>query len=739
MPDGDEDQLSRRDMLKGMGAVAGASMLSGSVGKHLPERPSFSLDGLMYPINFLQRVDWRNASMVQKGIGHLDGADWDDYEYNKDHFWQKITTLGAGIASGNNMNEFQKYSAAEGYVSTPDDGIGASITGHGRISSLFFPHTAFTTHLPYFTHEDGYLEGAKPHEGSFAGVELDEETTWLWDKEVDRPDEQFQYRDDAGMLDIGYEHDQFSIEETTYVLPDEQTLVRDYEIQNTGEEPIDGAFRYYTQANVNDNQQNFILWSSNDNRLTADETLQWNDLESDYELTIGMDAPVEDSTITAPLETVLESIIDLPVGDAVLESLLDLATDAYGLGEEIVAIEDDSLEGTYLGGTIETEIDLEPGETETVSVFLAGGEQTALPDDGDMHERQDTVEQYWAQWNDGIEAPEELTDREQDRYEQAVRTLGMMHDPETGAVPAAPNLQPMYYPSWIRDASIVSVALSQAGKPELAKDYLAGFLPTVQEDDGSFKQCYDASGEASGIFEIENDQQGIFAWAVHAVYEQTGDEQFLAEAWPAVKDALDYTVDAVVDNDLLAATPDYAEMPIDIRQSLYANAFAYRGLKDGAAMAEVMGEDGHRYETTAETIGEAAYEQFIEEPEEIYSEYTISGGNNGFSSIDSAVIWPTGWAEDFDAIDDLIGEFKEPNEDYKHGWVPGHLSKAAMLYNQGEDAMADQFTSDVYPHQNEAGDFVEAIEGPDEYYFASPLGWSQAAYLLAMDEKYTTQ
>lgn len=739
MPDGDEDQLSRRDMLKGMGAVAGASMLSGSVGKHLPERPSFSLDGLMYPINFLQRVDWRNASMVQKGIGHLDGADWDDYEYNKDHFWQKITTLGAGIASGNNMNEFQKYSAAEGYVSTPDDGIGASITGHGRISSLFFPHTAFTTHLPYFTHEDGYLEGAKPHEGSFAGVELDEETTWLWDKEVDRPDEQFQYRDDAGMLDIGYEHDQFSIEETTYVLPDEQTLVRDYEIQNTGEEPIDGAFRYYTQANVNDNQQNFILWSSNDNRLTADETLQWNDLESDYELTIGMDAPVEDSTITAPLETVLESIIDLPVGDAVLESLLDLATDAYGLGEEIVAIEDDSLEGTYLGGTIETEIDLEPGETETVSVFLAGGEQTALPDDGDMHERQDTVEQYWAQWNDGIEAPEELTDREQDRYEQAVRTLGMMHDPETGAVPAAPNLQPMYYPSWIRDASIVSVALSQAGKPELAKDYLGGFLPTVQEDDGSFKQCYDASGEASGIFEIENDQQGIFAWAVHAVYEQTGDEQFLAEAWPAVKDALDYTVDAVVDNDLLAATPDYAEMPIDIRQSLYANAFAYRGLKDGAAMAEVMGEDGHRYETTAETIGEAAYEQFIEEPEEIYSEYTISGGNNGFSSIDSAVIWPTGWAEDFDAIDDLIGEFKEPNEDYKHGWVPGHLSKAAMLYNQGEDAMADQFTSDVYPHQNEAGDFVEAIEGPDEYYFASPLGWSQAAYLLAMDEKYTTQ
>ena len=760
MPDGsdtdEEEGLSRRDLLKTTGAVAASSMLPGSVARGERESSVFSLEDLSYQLAFLNRVDWRNASMVQHGIDHITDASWEDLEYNWDHFAAKMATLGRGLISGNGMNDFQKHSASEGYLSTPDDGIGAGVTENGRLSSLFFPHTGFTTHLPYFSHGEGDLDGAKPREGSFAGVHIGEETSWLWDDQFRPDDDTFSYRDGAGMLDIGYENDQLSIDETTYVLPGEGTLVRDYEIENTGDEPIDGSFLYHTQANVNDGQQNFILWSSNQNTLTVDETLHWNDKEGPYELEIGMDEDVTDATITAPFEDVIDELIDLPIGERIVEYLATTAAELTGTDDEFVAVDKDEIDGIYLGGMLETDLDLEPGETDTVSVFLAGGEDPELPDTDDMHERQALAEQYWSQWNEEIDVPDGMTDEEQFRYEQAVRTLGMMHDAETGAVPAAPNIQPMYYPSWIRDASFTSVAMTQAGKDELAKEYLAGFLPTVQEDDGSFKQCYDSEGGFAGIFEIENDQQPIFAWAVHEVYEETGDDQFLEEAWPTVRDALDYTVDSIVDNGLLAATPDYAEMPIDIRQSMFANAFAYRALKDGARMAEELGEDGEKYEEAAETIGDAAYREFIEEPDNgIYTQLTITGGSNNATSIDSPAIWPTEWARDYEVTDQLIGEFTEPTEDcddedsifwdeqlhtdcdneYKKGWLPGHLTKAAMMYNEGRDELGDQYVADAMAHQNDAGDFVETVED-DEYYFASPLGWSQAAFLLAMDEKY---
>jgi len=722
--------------LKGAGTVAATSTLAGSVGPGLEGgEGGIDLEGLTYPIRFLSRVDWSNLAMLDNGIEYVAEASWDDFEYNEKHFWKKMNTLVSGLVQGEGMNDFQKYSAAEGYVSSPKDGIGAGVTDNGRLSSLFFPHTGFTTHLPYFTHGDGDLDGAKPQEGSFAGIRLEDEVSWLWEDAVSSG-EPFSYREDAGMVDIGYAYDDLAIEETAYVEPGEDVLVREYEIENVGEDAIDGSFLYYTQANVTDTQQGFILWSSNRNRITADDELRWEDLEGLYDLRIGLEGEVTESRITAPFTVVLDELVDGPLDD-VAELVTDTAAELTGLEDTVVEVDADVMEGIYLGGTLETDLDLEPGESETVSVYLAGGEGPSLPDGG-SGDRQERAERFWKGFTDDIDVPEGASDREASRYERAVRTLGMMFDPDSGSIPAAPNLQPMYYPSWIRDASFVSVAMAQAGKEGVAKEYLGRFLPEVQEDDGSFKQCYDSSGGAAGIFEVENDQQPMYAWAINEVYEETGDQQFLEQAWPAVEDALEYTMDAVVDNGLLAATPDYAEMPTDIRQSLFANTFAYRALQDGAAMAEAVGEDGDRFREAARGIGDAAYREFIEEADdEFYSVYTISGGSkDDLSSIDAPVIWPTGWAEDYGVKDDLIVEFMEETEEYKNGWVPGHLTKAAMLYAEGETEIADSFLEDVLPHMNEAGDLVEEVNPGGEYRFASPLGWSQAAYLLAIDEKY---
>ena len=673
----EDTESTRREFLGLMGSMAIPDTAAGEDGG---EGSSLQVNVSELDLKFPGRIDKSNLRIPLNALSHALGPSVEDYLYGRDHLKHKIQTLYEDLLSEDRTNGFQRAGLSEGTVSTPDDSLVASLTGDGRISYLSVPG-APSTQVPFFAGGDGLKE----MEGSFPGIRKDEETDWLHSHV-----EGFRYREGTSILDITYDIEDLDILESVYVSPGDDTLVREYKVQNRSGEAVSLDFLYHSRLNVNKDIQNFMIWNSSRNKVES----------------------IEDGF--------RQGLVD---SDLAIEVLMEGSEPEFSSGEKPL----DGDEGRYIDSRLESRIDLGPGESGSISVRIGPD-----PEDGGLSE----AERYFEEFLEDAELPSGMTIEEEKLYRRVLTTLSGMHDPETGTVSAAPNLQPMYYPSWIRDGAIGTVAMAKAGQEEAAKQFLSGFVPEIQEEDGSFRQCYSDDGEFAGIIELENDQQPIYAWAVSEVYSETGDEEFLEECWPSLEKALDHTVESIQDNGLPAATPDYAEMPSDIRQSMFTAAFAYRGLRDGAQIAEKLGEDGSRYRKASELVGKAAVEEFVEKPEKVASELTLTGPSADQKAVDSMAVYPAEWPADFGVEEEVVSSLDEV--DSETVWIPGKLMKASMLYSRDEYQEADQILEEAMQYRNSAGDLAERIGPGDKSSYASPLGWSQAAFILAMEEKYSS-
>ncbi len=682
---------------------------------------------------------WRTArqrlQMLTNAARRLLGPSALDWWYNRDH----VRWLARRVRE-DGLEALQRTNAEEGFVSTPADGLGAGFTATGRLSALLAPHTGFTHQVPHFagTGGDGVAgtdgdalagsKGGKPMEGSFGGLAIgsdhdrgsvgdSDDVRWLVG---DAFDHRVAYRDGTGVLDVEYAGRDLHVSEAAYVYPGSGTLVRDFAVENVSGDRLSGAFRYHTRANANDNGQTFLVWNANWNRLVADGGLVWHDLEGPYSLRVdaraerGGAGPSGSQNRSRSIAGSDDSIVDYET------------TRGLGWGDSTV--------GRYLDGRLSVPLDLPPGGVERVSVFVRAGEDPSpeLPSfESTQRGRQAAVAEWWDDWLADVET-DGIDDRFARPYVRSAVTLGMLADPETGSLPAAPNLQPMYYPSWVRDGAFAAIALAKVGKPDLARQWLAEFCPAVQERDGSFKQCYDASGAFAGVVEVEHDQQPLFAWAVAEIHEETGDEEFLDAAWPAVREALEYTRAAMDDDGLLAATPDIAEYPTDVRQSLWTNTFAYRGFRAGAALAEAVGADPEPYRQAAETVGDAvAAELFGEDGYATYRD--VAGSHKEPMPYDACAIYPTGWAGSYGETERLSADLRETAAVDGGDWIPGALLLAATFYRLGEESVGDSVLDDVRSETTAAGHLVERPGGEEGHRFASPLAWSHAAFIHAVE------
>lgn len=640
----------------------------------------------------------QQLQMIANGIRHLSRPSPDDWVYNRSH----ISTLCSWLFAGE-LEALQQFNPTVGFVSTPIDGIGAGFTETGRLSTLLFPHTGFTHQIPFYVSGDDHGNRSKPMEGGFAGIETPHERTWFWD---DGTDHDIEYRGRTGILDITTVCDDLAVTESAYVYPGSETIVRDFTLKNTSSERRTSTFLYHTRANVNDNDQTFALWNSNVNRLTAGDDLRWEDMQGPYGLRLWCDA----------------------------DSVRTETSGGISLGNSTV--------GKYLDGRVLVDVTLPPGETTEISVFITGEtEDETLPTtqqptaiESDRAQRQAAVESWWRTWRSDLTV-ESIPEGFTDLYVRSAVTLGMLIDPDSGSLSASPNLQPMYYPSWVRDNAFGAVALAGMGKPEPAKELLAGFCPAIQESDGSFRQCYNSKGEFTGIISVENDQQPLFAWSVAEVYRETGDEEFVNRAWPAVEQALEYTISVIDENGLLAATPDIAEYPSDVRQSLWTNAFAYRGLRDGAMLAELCEQDGTPYRRAARRIGNAIERELFDQQPSNPSRLMVNGGSE-VMLYDACAIYPTEWADAYDTDDRLFTELSRMVGSEWDDWIPASLMSAAMFYSRGEQEQGDALITEMSHETTETGCLVETRSQDGTHYFASPLAWSHAAFIYALATMY---
>jgi hypothetical protein len=165
-----------------------------------------------------------------------------------------------------------------------------------------------------------------------------------------------------------------------------------------------------------------------------------------------------------------------------------------------------------------------------------------------------------------------------------------------------PALQPgsrSYERSWIRDGSLTSTALLRFGHPGVVRDFITWYAG-YQYPSGKIPCCVDARG-ADPV--PEHDSHGEFIYLVMEYYRQTGDRTLLEAMWPQVRLAAGY-IDSLRQSD---RTADYRSgdqhlyfglLPPSISHEGYSakpmhsywdDFFALRGLKDAAAMAEILG------------------------------------------------------------------------------------------------------------------------------------------------------
>jgi len=654
--------------------------------------------------SFLRRLDFRNLRMLSKTLLILARPAIRDWQYNRRLALQELPRAVWTLATNpGGMNQFQSQCSVAGYVSTPDDGILAGFTDRGRMSTLLYPHTGFTQQLPYIETGEGHLAGARPRDGGFFGVEVGGETVWLWAEEFEHS---MHTETGTGLLSIHYEPTggaPVAATEVVSVQPGTETVVRDITVENVGDRPIEGL-SYYMQANANARQQYPPGITSPNSVWATDEAVQWADRASDVGLRLSTAADT--------------AVVDAGVTTAGL--------DGVGAGNA-------SATGTHVGGYLTLDCPLSPGERTTRSVFVGGldrGDAAAVaptPED-----RQTAVADYWTDRlaDTPIDA---VPERFRGQYQRSLVALLALADAESGSISAAPNLQPAYYPSWPRDGAFVAIALAEAGCGDVAKAYLRDFLGDVQESDGGFEQCYTSDGQPAGIIHRENDQQGIYCHAVRRVHAATGDDAFLASVWPTLRDAAEYTCRAVADNGLLAATPDFAEMPDDARQSLWTNTYAYRGLLDAAALAEQLGHDrdATQYRRTARSIGDAVERHCFERVDGFATHLTITGHESSDNVAFSASVHPTGWASDYGRTDELVDHFVASYETSDSYWLPKEFTLAATLYAVGRRSLGDDLLAEMQAETLPGGTLAEDVDADGTHRFAA-LGWANAGFVDAV-------
>jgi hypothetical protein len=166
-----------------------------------------------------------------------------------------------------------------------------------------------------------------------------------------------------------------------------------------------------------------------------------------------------------------------------------------------------------------------------------------------------------------------------------------------------PALQPgprRYARSWIRDGAIMAAALLRAGCVGPAGDFLRWYV-RFQREDGFVPCAVDARGPDPLP---EYDSQGQLVYAIMEHFRLCGDRALLRELWPAARRAVGYLESLRarrLDPELRrrAQRARYGLLPESVSHegylaqpvhSYWDDFWALRGLKDAAAMAEVLGE-----------------------------------------------------------------------------------------------------------------------------------------------------
>ncbi len=333
-------------------------------------------------------------------------------------------------------------------------------------------------------------------------------------------------------------------------------------------------------------------------------------------------------------------------------------------------------------------------------------------------------------------------------YQRSLLVLELLSDRDSGAVIAAPELDPEFERSggygfvWGRDLAFVVLGFLAAGRDDLAKRALR-WLPRAQEPEGLWLQRHWTDGSlAPSWCRHQLDETGAILFAYEAAWRQFGDETLDADLWPSAFRAAEFLLGTIEEDGIPTATADLWEER-EGRHAFTAAAI-HGGLRAAASLArrhEPQLVEG--YEAAAEVVREAIERELWSD---FHGRYLRSIGDPTLDVSLLGLAWP------FAAVDPggermratvaaLEGELGCPagslrryaGDTYAGGnrWVLAALWLGLWHRQVGDLTGLERSLTYALGAQTKLGLLPEQVTEDGEPAWVVPLAWSHAMLLLA--------
>lgn len=333
-------------------------------------------------------------------------------------------------------------------------------------------------------------------------------------------------------------------------------------------------------------------------------------------------------------------------------------------------------------------------------------------------------------------------------YRRTLLVLDLLSDRRTGAVIAAPELDPGFEHSggygfvWGRDLAFIVLAFLAAGRDDLAGRALR-WLPGAQEPEGLWLQRHWTDGTlAPSWCKHQLDETGAILFAYDAAWRALRDKRLDAELWPSARRAAEFLLGTIEEDGIPCATADLWEE----REGKHAftAAAVYGGLRAAAAMARRHEPHlSESYDATAEVVREAIERELWSE---FHGRYLRSIGDPVLDVSLLGLAWP------FAAVDPggermratvaaLEGELgsvgggvaRYAGDTYAGGnrWVLAALWLGLWRRQVGDAAGLERSLEYAVRAQTALGLLPEQVTDDGEPVWVVPLAWSHAMLLLA--------
>lgn len=333
-------------------------------------------------------------------------------------------------------------------------------------------------------------------------------------------------------------------------------------------------------------------------------------------------------------------------------------------------------------------------------------------------------------------------------YRRTLLALDLLSDRDSGAVIAAPELDPDFVHSggygfvWGRDLAFIVLAFLAAGRYDLARRALR-WLPRAQEPEGLWLQRHWTDGSlAPSWCRHQLDETGAILFAYEAGWRELQDRTLDADLWPSALRAAEFLVGTIEGDGIPTATADLWEER-EGRHAFTAAAI-YGGLRAAASMARRHEPGlGDRYEAAAETVREAIERELWSD---FHGRYLRSIGDLTLDVSLLGLAWPFAAVDPggermratVAALEAKLGcpkgsVLRYEGDTYAGGnrWVLAALWLGLWHRQVGNVAGLERALEYALSAQTPLGLLPEQVTEEGEPAWVVPLAWSHAMLLLA--------